>query len=337
MHPARAQIEHERRPRDGAGPVTMALALLTGLIVLLPAARAVAQEEPSPSEGWAAGVDQETSGTTTTVIRAAPEGEAGAPAAGPARVRLVALLTSDGQKIDKGLVWRVFQGREGTGAKSKLIGTHREASPTLELEPGEYLVSASFGRAHLTRKLNVKAAATPAVEQFVINAGGLRLQAVVGGAAAPASSVSYDILSDRDQTDSRKVVMSGAKPGLVIRLNAGIYHIVSTYGDANASVESDVTVEAGKLTEAQVVHAAAKATFKLVTRPGGEALSDTQWTIQTKDGRLVKESMGALPTHVFAPGTYFALARHGGQTFSSEFALADGELKEVEVVMAAAP
>ena len=50
-------------------------------------------------------------------------------------------------------------------------------------------------------------------------------------------------------------------PGLLahelVRLNAGIYRIVSTYGDANATVEADVTVEAGKLSEASVTHSAA--------------------------------------------------------------------------------
>ena len=85
------------------------------------------------------------------------------------------------------------------------------------------------------------------------------------------------------------------KPDVVIRLNAGIYRIVSTYGDANAQVEADVTVEAGKLSEATVSHSAARVTFKLVAREGGEALPDTQWTVQTADGEVVKRSVGALP------------------------------------------
>ncbi|MCK9912438.1 hypothetical protein MXD81_25005, partial [Microbacteriaceae bacterium K1510] len=82
------------------------------------------------------------------------------------------------------------------------------------------------------------------------------------------------------------------------------YRIVSRYGDANAKVEADVTVEAGKLTEATISHSAARVTFKLVTRIGGEALPDTQWTVQTPDGQMVLQSIGALPTHILAPGTY---------------------------------
>ena len=78
--------------------------------------------------------------------------------------------------------------------------------------------------------------------------------------------MSYDIFSgETDQQGNRTKVMSGARPGLIVRLNAGIYHIVSTYGDANATVRADINVEAGKLTEATVSHTGARVTFKLVT------------------------------------------------------------------------
>ena len=123
------------------------------------------------------------------------------------------------------------------------------------------------------------------------------------------------------------------KPDVVIRLNAGIYRIVSTYGDANAQVEADVTVEAGKLSEATVSHSAARVTFKLVAREGGEALPDTQWTVQTADGEVVKRSVGALPTHIIAPGSYTVIAKSGTRAFKRDFTVADGEATQVEVLM----
>ncbi len=94
--------------------------------------------------------------------------------------------------------------RLGADGKNKLVNTSRDASPTVKLEPGDYVVNAAFGRAHLTRKINVKPAAAPSVEQFVINAGGLRVTALVGDTPAPANSVSYEIQSDRDQSDTRR-------------------------------------------------------------------------------------------------------------------------------------
>ena len=126
--------------------------------------------------------------------------------------------------------------------------------------------------------------------------------------------------------------MTGAKPGLIIRLNAGIYQLTSIYGDANAIVRADITVEAGKLTEAALSHAAGKVAFKLVTEPGGDAVPDTQWSIQTPTGEIVKESVGALPTHILAPGTYAAFAKKSGKSYRRDFLLRPGDVVQVEVV-----
>lgn len=245
-------------------------------------------------------------------------------------VRLVALLTADGQQIDQGIVWRIYQAADG--GKSKLVSEVRQASPALNLKPGAYMINAAFGRANLTKKITV-GAAEPQTVQFVLNAGGLRLNPVIGGKPAPAGAVSYAIYSDdRDQFDNRTPVMSGAKPNLIIRLNAGIYRVISTYGDANARVETDVTVEAGKLTEATLAHAAGRAMFKLVTHTGGEAIPDAAWTVQTAAGEIVKESVGALPSHYLAPGDYTVAARSGGQVYSGKFAVKDGDTTVVEVL-----
>lgn len=262
------------------------------------------------------------------------KGQSGAPST---QVTLVALLTQDGQRIESGVVWRVFQDEESTAAgthKKKLVATLRDASPVLRLPAGEYTVNAAFGRAHLTRRISIKPG-VQSVEPFVLNAGGLRVAALVNdNEPAPPNSVHYEIFSDeRDQFGNRTRIMDGAKTGVIIRLNSGIYHIVSTYGDANAHVSADVTVEAGKLTEAIVTHAAAKVTFKLVTRAGGEAMADTQWSILDGGGEVIKESVGALPTHVLAPGKYTVTARSGGRVFRRDFSVQSREIAEVEVVM----
>jgi hypothetical protein len=239
-------------------------------------------------------------------------------------------LTQDGQRIDQGLVWRVFQDEN---AKKRLVTTSREASPVLRLAPGDYWVNAAFGRAHLTRRITVKVG-VQSVEPFTLNAGGLRVTAIVGnGEIAPPNTVSYDIFSDeRDQSGNRTKVMGGARPGVIVRLNSGIYRIVSTYGDANAVLRVDVTVEAGKLTDAKLAHAAGRVTFKLVTRAGGEALAGTQWSVLDPQGDVVKESVGALPTHTLAPGKYIVSAKSAGRLYRREFTVQHGENTQVELV-----
>ena len=272
----------------------------------------------------------------TTII---PRSDSAQPPAGPTAIdpsapdqlQLVALLTADGQRIEQGMIWRIYAPLPEKG-KVKLLSTHEEPSPKLTLKPGEYVVNAAFGRAYLTRKISLKPG-TATIEQFVLNAGGLRVSAKVGEADAPGNTVRYNIYSDRDQQDNRRTIMMGAKPGVVVRLNAGIYQIESTYGDANATVRTDVTVEAGKLTETALKHAAARATFKLVARSGGEATADTQWRVETSTGQLVKENAGAFPTHMLAPGKYVAVAKHAGKVFKREFAVEDGSQQEIEVLM----
>ena len=270
---------------------------------------------------------------TTVVPRTAPETKQGPGTGGGGQLSLVALLTQDGQSIDQGLVWRVYRDRPGPDGKPRLVSTHREASPQIRLEPGEYVVNVAFGRANLTRKITVSGDRA-VQERFVLNAGGLRLiSQIAGGEALGERGVIYDIYSDeRDQYGQRTKVMSAARPGIVLRLNAGIYNIVGTYGDANAVVRADVTVEAGKLTEATLLHAAAKVTFKLVARAGGDAIADTQWTIANAQGEMVKESVGALPTHIFAPGAYTVSARNAGEVFQRQFAVQTGEAVQVEVM-----
>ena len=252
---------------------------------------------------------------------------------GNGQVTMTALLTDDGQPIDQGLVWRVYRDKPGPDGKPVLLGTYRERAPTLKLAPGAYLVNVAFGRANLTRRITFVGEQS-AQERFVLNAGGLRITPVlVGREPVNDKAVSYDIFSDeRDQYGQRVRVASGIKPGVTVRLNSGLYNVVGTYGDANAVARADVTVEAGKLTEVTLTHAAGSATFKLVARAGGEAFADTQWTLLNAQGETVKESVGALPTHILAPGTYTVSAKNAGEVFQRTFAIRAGEAVEVEIL-----
>lgn len=314
---------------------TLACLLATMLTTSAQSHLTKAQDAPQ-APGWGAGVEIQKEpavpkSSNTTVIERAGDGKGGGNGGG-GQLKLVALLTADGQQIDQGLVWRIYQEASEPQAKAKLIAEKREAAPTLKLPPGDYTVNASFGRAHITRKVTLKPDA-PALEQFVLNAGGLRVTALVSGHKAPEGMVTYALFSDdRDQSENRTPVMSSAKPNLIMRLNAGIYRLVSTYGDANARIEADVTVEAGKLTEASIAHTAGKATFRLVTREGGEALPDTHWTVYAVNGDVVKESVGALPTHMLAPGSYTVIAKWSGLSFKRAFQVADGATATVEVI-----
>jgi hypothetical protein len=87
------------------------------------------------------------------------------------------------------------------------------------------------------------------------------------------------------------------------------------------------------LSEVTLTHPAATVSFKLVTRGGGEAIADTQWTILNAEGASVKESSGALPTHFLAPGSYAVRAKYSGRIYKQDFAVKAGDNTLVEVIM----
>lgn len=253
---------------------------------------------------------------------------------GKVPTQFAALLTDPGAPIDTGLTWRVYERKAADDGLHKLVTSSEDAAPKLPLMPGDYLVNVAYGRAYLTRAIKVEPE-RPARELFVLNAGGLRINALTAaGQPIAAGAIVNEIYSDeRDQAGNRALVAAGIKPGVILRLNAGLYHVKSTYGDANGVVQGDISIEAGRLTELTLSHAAANVTLKLVMETGGEALADTQWRILTTDGTLVRESVGALPTHILAPGRYNVEAIRGGEKYAEVFEVEPGIARTVEVVV----
>ncbi len=323
--------------RQVTSPVELAAALDQALIL----AKERLPMPPGPPAAASPGIDvsDATAAAGNALLEDTVAGSAasGAPREtvgnGAVPVRLTALLTDGGPQLATGLTWRIFQKPADAAAFPELIATSKQPVPDFRLPVGEFQINVAFGRANLTRAIRVTGA--PMAEQFVLNAGGLRFSAQgTDGVALPPSAVNYDVYSDeRDQTGDRVRVIAGARPGAVLRLNAGIYYVASLYGDANALVQAEVSVEAGRLSEAVVTHSGGKVTFKLAAQRGGEALADTRWSIETADGDSVKQAVGALPSHILAAGKYRVEATRGDQTMSQSFDVVAGKPKQVELVL----
>ena len=286
-------------------------------------------EKDSASAASAAGAAP----TPAPAVPAAAVGQAvpsGKPA--DAELFLTALLTDAGPQLSTGISWRVFVSPGGNKGPVNLVASSADATPTFKLPSGDYLVNVAFGWAYATRVLKV-AAGTQNV-QVVLNAGALKVGARLGdGGLAPAQMVTCNVFSDqRDQFGNRAKVLSGVRPGVVVRLNSGLYHLETTYGDANATVGTDVGVEAGKITDAVFTLTGSKVTFKLVQQVGGEALTGTNWTIQAADGGVVKKTLAALPTHILAAGAYTVTAERAGKKYTQDFTVAANTPVQVEVV-----
>ncbi|TGT20390.1 hypothetical protein EN817_30930, partial [Mesorhizobium sp. M3A.F.Ca.ET.174.01.1.1] len=135
-----------------------------------------------------------------------------------------------------------------------MVASAHGGSAVFQLEPGSYLVHASYGRAGATKRITVGKEAKR--ESLVLDAGGLKLDAVLsGGVSIKTKKLRFSIYGGTAEANGdRALIIPDVEPNSVVRLNAGIYHVVSTYGAVNAVIRSDIRVEAGKLTEATVEH-----------------------------------------------------------------------------------
>lgn len=261
-----------------------------------------------------------------------PHAQLPQPPAGKVALGVFARFRADGAPIPRGVLWRVFTDTPEASGAYALVAESSEAYPVFFLDPGGYIVHASYGMA--TTAQRVQMGAVSRREAFVLPAGGLKLQADVDNKLISAQKVTFDLYegSFLQGRTSSQPYYRGVNSGEVILLREGTYHVVSSYGDANAVVRADVTVQPGKLTDAMVHHRAAQVMLKLVAQKGGEPLPDTQWTVTTPGGDTIKESIGAFPVFILTEGDYVAFARNNGRTINREFKVDAGKDQEVEVL-----
>jgi len=262
---------------------------------------------------------------------AAPATPAVAVPAGHVALAVAARYGRDAPFIGGGLIWRVYAAKPDASGVFRLIKEDRAATPTFVLPPGNYVVHASLGLASAAKTVALRADTVR--EMFEIPAGGVRLEGRVGDVRIPTGQISFEIFTGSQfDTAERRPIAQNVISGDVVLLPEGTYNIVSNYGDGNAVVRSDVHVDAAKLTDIVVTHRAAVITLKLVNNPGGEALANTQWTVLTPGGDVIKESIGAFPRIVLAEGDYHVIARNEGHTYQRDFKVITGVDGEVEVL-----
>jgi hypothetical protein len=310
----------------------LSLSLPAFASVPVPTPKPVAKPAEDPQNAFARLMSEGNDDLGAAVAAYAPASRTSALAprpSGQVSLYLVAKLSEDGPPVESGIVWRVF--REFPGADGELPLIHKSSGGDLELrlKADRYIVHASYGRAAVSRTLDLRSAVTS--ETLVLNAGGLQLQAKLDEADArmPNPKQRFDV--HMIEGESRRHI--GTIPaGRIARLPAGAYHVVSRVGGVNAVRSADVIVEAGKLTRVSLRHSAGRVNLKLVRDRGGEALADTAWTVYDPDGEPVFERVGAHADIVLEAGEYTAVARHRDTRFRHRFQVRSGDLAEVEVL-----
>ena len=249
----------------------------------------------------------------------------------PQKVTLVAEITEKGAKINGGLVWRVFDTKPDKNGKLAMVAKSEQASPTLSLKPGEYVVHVAYGRAQTSDSLSVGDKA--ATKAMILDAGGLKLNAAIAGdVQIPFNLLHFDIFTPGNTDADRALIAEKVAPGDIVTLNAGTYHVVSYFGAVNAVVRADLRVEPGQLTEATLYQKAQQVSFKLVSDAGGEAIADVDWTVKSSDGQSVFTNTGTFPATVLEEGDYTVSAKRGDQTYSRPFQVKAGKPIDIEVI-----
>ena len=261
---------------------------------------------------------------TPPAVQATPQGT----------LNLSARFGKDMPAVNGGLVWRIYSDKPSLNGAMQLIREEHAATPTIPLPPGGYVVHVSLGLVSDVRPVTIKQEETTR-ETFDLPAGGLRIEGRVGTSKIPQGQIVFSVYKGSQfevGTGDRKPVAQNVAAGDVLLLPAGIYYLVSNYGDANSIVRSDIRVQASKLTDVVVTHRAAVVTLKLVGEKGGEALANTSWSVITPAGDVIKESIGAFPRVTLAEGEYRAIAKNDGKVFEREFQVKNGVDGEVEVL-----
>ena len=248
------------------------------------------------------------------------------------RVILQARLTAESPVIDEGVEWRIFHSTAGADGKLPILASAYGGVKAFDITPGDYLVHAAYGHAGAVKKITVSNSAIR--EEFDLNAGGLRLDAIAAvNTPIPDRLMRFDVYSQvDDETGLRKLLARDIKPGEIVAFPVGTYHAVSKFGNLNAEVRADLRVEPGKLTEANLQHRASMITFRLVRTAGGDAIADTAWSILTESGDVIEERASTFPTMVLAEGNYTAIAKNNDTIFSQDFRVRSGINTDVEVL-----
>ena len=191
---------------------------LGAALFLVPVSSAIAQDVDGLSDLKLPGISSYASPNSETSLAL---GSSGA-------ITLSAQLTDKGADITRGIVWRVFKPEPASDGKLPMVASAHGGSAEFQLEPGSYLVHASYGRAGATKRITVGKDAKR--ESLVLDAGGLKLDAVLsGGVRIPPKKLRFSIYEGQaDANHDRALIIPDVEPNSVVRLNAGVYHVVST-------------------------------------------------------------------------------------------------------------
>ena len=234
----------------------------------------------------------------------------------------------------KRMVYRVEKISDQTGSVEREVLRTAAHNPRIRLPSGEYLIHATHDLAKTSERATVQPGR---ITRKIINmnAGALRISSKFSGSANKFKDrVSYKIFASTPQFDGeRREIARTTRLGKTFRLNVGHYIVAGQLGNLNATVEANVTVEAGKLTDVALVHKAGLVSLSLVKRPGGQPEQNVFWLLLDNRGRELWRTSRPTPRFALAKGRYRAVAEISGKRLEKKFTIASGQEKKIELAV----
>lgn len=244
---------------------------------------------------------------------------------------LQARLSEDAPLLETGMIWRIFDARLGPDSRLPLVATLKGGSAQFQLPAGDYLIHGAFGRASATSRISLTEEGRQ--EILTLNAGGLKLDGMLPvDANMDRTALFFDIYEDEIIDGERRLILPDVPANQTVRLPAGTYHIVSRYGDVNATIRADLRVEAGKVTQAALEHRAAQIVLNLLRDEDGFPLPDTSWAVLSEAGERVSEAVGPYPSMILAAGNYTVIASNREQFYQHDITVSAGVDQTVRVI-----
>jgi len=229
-------------------------------------------------------------------------------------LELSARLTPGGGPLQQNISWTI-RSADGVTVYSGDAGT-----ADVSLVPGDYVVDASYG-ATLVEKLVSIPTATRLKISFVLDAGGLKVEPMLGKIDVPPVASRVRVFS----MDGRKLMAVSVTPGEIIRLPQGTYRVESQVSTGNVKAVADVHVAAGRVATVKIAHKAGLARLAFVGAPN----ASVRWEIEDQSGSAIATRGGINANVTLLPGTYTARALVGAELLTATFNIAAGDVRDI--------
>ena len=231
-------------------------------------------------------------------------------------LELSARYTEDGKVLVDNIAWKI------SDQDQAIIYNKTASMINVSLRPGQYHVEASFGTAHLEEAVSIEPG-TKLGMSLVMNAGALRILPRVKNVEQFELSSTAKVFA-LSGIEKGKLIASSNTPGEVLNVAAGDYRIESKFASGNAVAVTDVHINAGFMSAVNIDH------FAGIVKLSVAGLIDeaVQWTVTDDMGATMNSSNAQF---ILKSGHYVASITLGSQNFKSDFVIAAGEIREIDL------